>query len=250
MQGFLESQPDLLYPVQWFVTLKTVPPLTHGHSRTPHLLKSPPRDNLLRPPVLVPPSCLLRSPAPRLPKYLLRTSTPTHLISFPLPVVPNQTQWKTALQITACRTIARPQLTLRQTQKVQPCSKQSPSCLRPKTRIDYPYPLQEFSTADPLKYPIWLRAFETLVESRAVNPAERLHFLGKYVAGEAKEVIEGFMLLDGEDAYQRAKEMLGKRYGDPFAVACAFRKKLEAWPVIAPYDSSGLRKYSDSSGAM
>ena len=53
------------------------------------------------------------------------------------------------------------------------------------------------------------------------------------------------MLLDGEDAYQRAKEMLAKRYGDPFAVACAFRKKLEAWPVIAPYDSSGLRKYSD-----
>ncbi len=39
--------------------------------------------------------------------------------------------------------------------------------------------------------------------------------------------------------------MLGKRYGDPIAVACAFGKKLEAWPVIAPYDSSGLRKYSD-----
>ena len=102
---------------------------------------------LLWPPVLVPPSCPLRSTAPRILKYLPRTSTPTHLISFPLPVVPNQTQWKTALQITAFRTIARPQLTLRQTQKVQPCSKQSPSCLRPKTRIDYPYPLQEFSTA-------------------------------------------------------------------------------------------------------
>jgi hypothetical protein len=98
---------------------------------------------------------------------------------------------------------------------------------------------------DPLKYPIWLRSFETLVESRAINPAERLHFLGKYVAGEAREVIEGFMLLDGEDAYQRAKEMLAKRYGDPFTVASAFRKKLEAWPVIAPFDSLGLRKYSD-----
>ncbi len=139
MQRFLESQPDLPSTM--------IPLLTHGHSRTPHLLKSPPRDNLLRPPVLVPPSCLLRSTTPRLLNYLLRTSTPTHLISFPLPVVPNQTQWKTALQITAFRTIARPQLTLRQTQKVQPCSKQSPSCLRPKTRIDYPYPLQEFSTA-------------------------------------------------------------------------------------------------------
>jgi hypothetical protein len=70
-----------------------------------------------------------------------------------------------------------------------------------------------------LKYPIWPKLFETLIESRAVNPAERLHFPGRYVAGEAKEIIQGFMLMDGEDTFQRAKEMLSKRYGDPFAVA-------------------------------
>ena len=54
-------------------------------------------------------------------------------------------------------------------------------------------------------YPIWIKAFETLIEGRAVNPGERLHFLGKYVSGEAKEVVNGFMLLDGEDAYKKAK---------------------------------------------
>ncbi len=71
-------------------------------------------------------------------------------------------------------------------------------------------PLPEPGTfsGDPLQFPIWLKAFETLIESRTLNPAERLHFLGKYVTGEAKELIKGFMLLDGEDAYSESK---GKR---------------------------------------
>ncbi|CAB4032133.1 Hypothetical predicted protein [Paramuricea clavata] len=85
-----------------------------------------------------------------------------------------------------------------------------------------PLPEPGIFNGDPLQFPIWLKAFETLIEGRAINPAERLHFLGKYVTGEAKELIKGFMLLDGEDAYQKAKEMLSKRFGDSFAVAAAF----------------------------
>ena len=60
------------------------------------------------------------------------------------------------------------------------------------------------------------RPIETLIEGRAINPAERLHFLGKYVAGYARELIKGFRLLDGEDAYQKAKETLKRRFGDSF----------------------------------
>jgi hypothetical protein len=53
------------------------------------------------------------------------------------------------------------------------------------------------------------------------------------------------MLLDGDDAYTKAKEMLAKRFGDPFTVAASFRKALEEWKQIAPGDAIGLRKYSD-----
>lgn len=80
-------------------------------------------------------------------------------------------------------------------------------------------------SGDPLKYTMWVKAFETLIESRAIKPKGRLHFLGKYVSGEAKEVVNGFMLLDSEDAYQKAKEMLAKRFGDPFTIAAAFSKE-------------------------
>ena len=93
-----------------------------------------------------------------------------------------------------------------------------------------PLPKPDAFSGDPLKFPVWLKAFETLIETRTVNPTERLHFLGRYVGGEAKELIEGYMLMYGEDAYQSAKGMLAKRYGDPFAVASAIRKKLESWP--------------------
>ena len=108
-----------------------------------------------------------------------------------------------------------------------------------------PLPEPGIFDGDLLQYPVWVKAFETLIEGRAVRPSERLHFLGKYVKGEAKEVVDSFLLLDSEDAYDKAKEMLKKRFGDPFAVAATCRKKLESWPKIHPNDSTALRKYSD-----
>ena len=36
------------------------------------------------------------------------------------------------------------------------------------------------------------------------------------------EVIDGFLLLDSEDIHQKAKEMLVKRFADPYAVAAAY----------------------------
>jgi hypothetical protein len=53
------------------------------------------------------------------------------------------------------------------------------------------------------------------------------------------------MLLDGEDAYRKATEMFSKRFGNSFAVASAFRKRLNEWPQVAPNNGHGLRKYAD-----
>ena len=51
--------------------------------------------------------------------------------------------------------------------------------------------------------------------------------------------------MNGEDAYIKAKNMLAKRYGDLFAIASAFYKKLESWPQISPQNSLAFRRYSD-----
>ena len=39
--------------------------------------------------------------------------------------------------------------------------------------------------------------------------------------------------------------MLAKRFGDPFTIATAFRRKLDKWKQIVPNDATGLRKYAD-----
>ena len=114
-----------------------------------------------------------------------------------------------------------------------------------KNQSRLPLPEPGVFSGDPLQYPVWAKAFETLIESRAINSAEKLHYLGKYVSGEAKAIVEGFMSLDGDDTYERAKKQLSKRFGNSFAVASAFRKRLDEWPQVAPNDGHGLRKYAD-----
>ena len=61
-----------------------------------------------------------------------------------------------------------------------------------------------------------MKAFETLIESQVIEPTETHHVNRKYIDGEAKEVVDGYMFLDSEDTYQRVKEMLTKRFGDCF----------------------------------
>ena len=100
-------------------------------------------------------------------------------------------------------------------------------------------------TGDPLKYHDWYQSFVTLVERRSVCQEDRLHYLKKYLAGDALDAVEGFLLLDSEDAYADAKKLLKERYGDPFTLANAYRSKLEDWPKIKGDDHRGLRKFSD-----
>lgn len=98
---------------------------------------------------------------------------------------------------------------------------------------------------DPLKYPAWKASFQTLIEQRKIPQFERIHYLRKYVGDSVREVIENFLVLSTEDAYEDAKELLEKRYGDPFIIGNAFRDRLERWPKIQSRDNIGLRKFSD-----
>ncbi|XP_060575232.1 uncharacterized protein LOC132732747 [Ruditapes philippinarum] len=98
---------------------------------------------------------------------------------------------------------------------------------------------------DPLKYPAWKVAFQTLVEERHISSSEKIHYLKRYIGGPVKEVVENYFLLTSSDSYDEAKRLLEERYGDPFILANAFRDKLERWPKVAARDGQGLRRFSD-----
>ena len=98
---------------------------------------------------------------------------------------------------------------------------------------------------DPLKYPGWKAAFQTLIKQRQIPAHEKMHYLKKYIGGQVKDVVEQYFLLSSEDAYEDAKALLEERYGNPFVIANAYREKLDKWPKINFRDGSGLQKFAD-----
>ena len=71
-------------------------------------------------------------------------------------------------------------------------------------RDSLPRPEPEVFTGNPLRYPNWIKSFETLIERKMQNPSEHLYYLGKYTTGEAKEAISGVLALDNTSAYSKA----------------------------------------------
>jgi len=108
-----------------------------------------------------------------------------------------------------------------------------------------PPPEPGIFNGDPLKYPGWKSAFQTLIERKSIPSSEKVHYLRKYLGNEVREVVSNFFLIGTDDAYEEAKRLLDQRYGDPFVVANAFRDKLEKWPKIQSRDGYGLRRFSD-----
>ncbi|XP_064647111.1 uncharacterized protein LOC135499967 [Lineus longissimus] len=108
-----------------------------------------------------------------------------------------------------------------------------------------PTPKPAIFSGNPLEYPAWNAAFETLIESRGIPPAERMHYLKKYLGGPAKEAVEGYFFLSEVDSFSEARKILKKRFGDPFVIGNAFREKVKAWKVVESSDGPGLRKLAD-----
>ena len=116
------------------------------------------------------------------------------------------------------------------------------------TRNSLPLPEPETFHGDVLHYPLWKKSFDSIVETRTDSPSQRLYYLGRYTSGEAKEAISGLLTLESEDAYREARKTLADRYGNPFLVANAYKRKIKDWPPIPPNDSTRLRKFSDFLG--
>ena len=95
-----------------------------------------------------------------------------------------------------------------------------------------------------LEFPTFWTAFESLIESKVEDPIERLYFLGQYTVGKAKEVIKGCLQRKTSDAYNEAKHLLQRQFGDPFKIASAHVTRLSSWPQIKPNEGSALRNFA------
>ena len=100
-------------------------------------------------------------------------------------------------------------------------------------------------SGDPLEYPTWNSSFSALIDSKPMDAQTKLNFLHQYIAGKPKQVVDEYMLIGTEDAYQSARSLLKERYGNCNVVGTAFMNKLENWPKIGIRDAEGLRDLSD-----
>ncbi|XP_078495461.1 uncharacterized protein LOC144750543 [Ciona intestinalis] len=96
-----------------------------------------------------------------------------------------------------------------------------------------------------LEFPAWETAFEALVERKSTFVAQKLNLLSQYLIGEPRELVQGYLLLQTEEAYYEAKARLKARYGNDSIIAKAFIDKLNNWPRIHVEDSNSLQKYAD-----
>ena len=108
-----------------------------------------------------------------------------------------------------------------------------------------PVPEPPIFSGNPLEYPMWKSSFDTLVGSKNINAGEKIHYLKRYLDGDAKTCVDGLFLFNTETAYQRARQLLQQRYGSDFVISEAFREKLYDWQLIDVKDSIGLRRFSD-----
>lgn len=96
-----------------------------------------------------------------------------------------------------------------------------------------------------IDYPRWKSRFDLMLESKDLQPHQKLIYLEEFLSGEALESVQGLNVLNTPDAYAEARKILEDRFGDPYDIADAYIDKLEKWPQIDSHDSRGLRKYSD-----
>ena len=98
-------------------------------------------------------------------------------------------------------------------------------------------------SGDPLDFKYFMSTFEEVVENKIKDLKGRLTRLIKYTRGEAKDLVKHCIHRDGDACYSYAKELLEKRYGDPYRILAAYRKELSAWKQIKYGDSSAYRKF-------
>ena len=110
-------------------------------------------------------------------------------------------------------------------------------------RMTLPIPKPPIFSGDILEYPKWSSAFDALIEEDAIKPSHKLYYLGEYTSGKAQKMITGLLGLQTEDAYQRARNVLKERFGNPYNIYEAYRENLRAWPVCST--ANELQEFSD-----
>ena len=95
----------------------------------------------------------------------------------------------------------------------------------------------------PVEYRSFIRAFERLVENQTFSSTERLYYLKKYIAGDAKELVPSCHHLPSDEGYEEARKLLKRKFGDEYNIASAYESKAIDRPTIKSEDGTAPSKF-------
>ena len=83
-----------------------------------------------------------------------------------------------------------------------------------QNRSKLPQPHVPVFDGDPINYRTFIRAFESLIESRTVSSVDRMYYLEQYTLGDVKELVRSCHHLPPDEGYDEARRLLKKKFGD------------------------------------
>ncbi|KAK3745375.1 hypothetical protein QZH41_001403 [Actinostola sp. cb2023] len=88
------------------------------------------------------------------------------------------------------------------------------------------------------------RAFENLIEKKTDSNSAKLYYLIQYTRGDVQELMRSCLVMNTDEGYARARELLKARYGQPFKIATAYIDNVLKTPLIKAEDARALQRYS------
>ena len=110
--------------------------------------------------------------------------------------------------------------------------------------LTLPQPEVPTFSGNPTEYWTFIRAFENLIERRTTSESARLYYLVQYTTGEVRELVKSCLTMSEDVGYQKARDLLKKRYGQSYRIASAFVEKLVKGSAIKAEDGEALRRFS------
>ena len=116
-----------------------------------------------------------------------------------------------------------------------------------KTQARSHLPITEpdtFDGTDYLEYRPFIFSIERTIDERTTNASDRYYCLLKYTKGDARKLVKSCNHGDAAVAYEEARNLLEKTYGNKYQIANTYLEKLEKWNNIRSEDGTALNELS------
>ena len=97
---------------------------------------------------------------------------------------------------------------------------------------------------NPIEYPSFIRAFESMIESRTNSSSARLYYLVQYTSGDVHEQMHSCLSVSFVERYKEARHLLKERYSQDYKIVTTFVELVTSGPPIKAERCEDLRRFS------